>query len=650
MRGIDTAVEAAVDERTPRQRQPVGARPSKESGMKTKKVVFVEPSSTHLHVYSRLTIPRLGSVLLGTIMRDRGWDVKVYIEDIAPVDMGAVLAADIVGISTITSTAPPSYRLAATVRAAGIPVVLGGTHVSFLPDEGLDHADFVIRGEGEVTFPELADALGRGRGFEGIQGLSHWRDGQKVHNPERPRLTDLDLNPIPDFSLVVGYGQRRIASVATSRGCPFPCTFCSVPGMYGSTFRTHSIDRVIAELQTHTASPYVFFADDNFTANRKRTKDLLARMIAEGVMPHQWGAQVRTETVDDDELLTLMRRSHCFNVFVGFESINPKTLHLFKKKQDLAKIQRAIDKFHDHGIKIHGMFVVGSDEDDVETIYQTARFARANHIESVQLMILTPSPGSSDWSTLYAPGKKDILSHNWELYDGHHCVHQPCKISPYELQMAAMKATEQFYSWGAILESLCRRDLFSAALRFSAKRLVADWWNDPVNRAHIGRLRNDLYRERQRAGQEAHGAVAVPEAFIQDDLGRLLERFLHELGVRVAPVTEPAAEALRRLQDTVDAIITPIVERTARGKEELSQRLGAVTAAIQSNLGTWARVIPLPVNFEQGPVFEPFARIGLLFTENLDRIRQAYTRAGEVLELWGDGPAAAPPVRVLNSD
>jgi radical SAM superfamily enzyme YgiQ (UPF0313 family) len=613
-----------------------------------KKVVFVEPASTHLHVYSRLTIPRLGSVLLGTIMRDRGWDVKVYIEDIAPVDMGAVLAADIVGISTITPTAPPSYRLAATVRAAGIPVALGGTHVSFLPDEGLDHADFVIRGEGEVAFPELAEAIEQGRGFERIQGLSYWRDGQKVHNREQPRLADLDMNPIPDFSLVVGYGQRRIASVATSRGCPFPCTFCSVPGMYGSTFRTHSIDRVIAELQTHARSHYIFFADDIFTANPKRTKDLLTRMIAEGITP-EWGAQVRTETVNDDELLRLMRRSNCFNVYVGFESINPKTLRLFKKKQDLAKIQRAIDKFHDHGIKIHGMFVVGSDEDDVETIYQTARFARDNHIESVQLMILTPCPGSPDWRTLYAQGKKDILSNNWELYDGHHCVHQPRKIAPYELQMASMKATEQFYSWGAILESLFRRDPFTAALRFSAKRLVGDWWKDPVNRAHTERLRQELYAERQRAGRGAQGAVAVPEAFIQDDLGRLLEQFLHELGVRVTPLAEPVADALHRAQQTVDVIITPIVQRAAKGKEELSQRLGAVTASIQSNLDKWSRVIPLPVNWEQGPVFEPFARIGLLFTENLDRIRQAYTRAGEMLELWGDGTTAAPPVRVPNS-
>ena len=108
-------------------------------------------------------------------------------------------------------------------------------------------------------------------------------------------------------------------------------------------------------------------------------------------------------------------------------------------------------------------------------------------------------------------------------------------------------------------------------------------------------------------------------------------------------------DALHRVQQTVDVIITPIVERAARGKEELSQRLGAVTAAIQSNLDRWSRVIPLPVNFEQGPVFEPFARIGLLFTENLDRIRQVYTRAGEMLEFWGDGPAAAQPAAVETS-
>src|SRR5881394_1084107 len=107
-----------------------------------KKLVFVEPSSTHLHIYSRVTIPRLGSVLLGTIMRAKGYDVRVYIEDIHGVDMSEVLSADLVAVSAITSTAPQSYRLADKVREAGAIAVMGGTHTSFLADEGMQHADF----------------------------------------------------------------------------------------------------------------------------------------------------------------------------------------------------------------------------------------------------------------------------------------------------------------------------------------------------------------------------------------------------------------------------------------------------------------------------------------------------------------------------
>src|SRR5437016_12317459 len=153
-----------------------------------KKLVFVEPKSTHLHIYSRVCIPRLGSVLLATIMRTKGYDVRVYIEDIHEVDMREVLSADLVAISAITSTAPQSYRLADTVRAAGGIAVLGGTHVSFLPEEGLEHADVVVRGEGEFAFQELVDAIQAGGGFEKIQNLSYLVDGHLVNNPERAKI------------------------------------------------------------------------------------------------------------------------------------------------------------------------------------------------------------------------------------------------------------------------------------------------------------------------------------------------------------------------------------------------------------------------------------------------------------------------------
>ncbi len=597
-----------------------------------KKFVFVEPKSTHLHIYSRVCIPRLGSVLLGTLMRNQGYDVRVYIEDIEAPDMNEVMSADLVGISAITSTAPQSYRLADKVRAGGGIVVLGGTHTSFLPEEGLEHADFVIRGEGEFAFQELVDAIQRGDGFEKILNLSYRQDGRVVSNPERPKIPNLDVNPIPDYTLISGWKPGGVISVATSRGCPFSCTFCSVPGMYGHAFRTHSIDRVLQELTLHKGNLYTFFADDIFTANKKRVKELLRGMIDRDLTP-EWGAQVRTETVDDPELLQMMRDANCFNVYVGFESINPRTLKLFQKKQDLAKIERAIERFHAHKIRIHGMFVVGSDEDDVETIDATADFALKHDIDSIQFMILTPIPGSPDWDHLYNRGEKYVISRNWSFYDGHHAVHQPRRMSPYELQMAAINAMAKFYSWSGIARKLAKRDIYYAAIRYWGKKMIRQWWKDDENREYVQWLRDQLYSETQQIGHRVFTSVGVPDVLLQESVGRLLQRFLGELGVTVVPLAEAAEGAAARARQTVDCLIAPIVKRAVKEREEFYARLTAVTSTLSVG---WEKLprISFPVVDGQGPVFEPFAKIGLLFTQNLDRIRTAYKNAGVAEGLW----------------
>jgi radical SAM superfamily enzyme YgiQ (UPF0313 family) len=598
-----------------------------------KKLVFVEPKSTHLHIYSRVCIPRLGSVLLATIMRAKGYDVRVYIEDIHAVDMSEVLSADLVAISAITSTAPQSYRLADQVRAAGRIAVMGGTHVSFLSDEGLQHADFVVRGEGEFAFQELVDAIQAGQGFEKIQNLSYKVDGRVVNNPERPKIPNLDVNPIPDYHLITGWKPGGVISVATSRGCPFSCTFCSVPGMYGHAFRTHSVSRVLEELQVHKGNMYTFFADDIFTANKKRAKEILRGMIDRNLNP-EWGAQVRTETVDDPELLQLMRDSNCFNVYVGFESINPRTLKLFQKKQDLGKIERSIERFHAHKIRIHGMFVVGSDEDDVETIDATAEFALKHDIDSIQFMIMTPIPGSPDWDHNFAKGDRYVFSKNWTFYDGHHVVHHPRKMSPYELQVAAIKAMEKFYSWRGIAQKALKGDLYYVTIRYWGKKMLREWWKDDDNRKHVEWLKAQLFEENVGVKGRTLRAVGLPEELLQESVGRLLQRFLGELGVTVVPlaaaVTEGAASAARQ---TVDCLITPMVKRAAQEREEFYNRLTTVTSALQSQLEKLPRV-SFPVIDGQGPVFEPFAKIGLLFTRNLDSIRAAYNNAGAAEGLW----------------
>ena len=599
-----------------------------------KKLVFVEPKSTHLHIYSRVCIPRLGSVLLATIMRAKGYDVRVYIEDIQAIDMNEVLSADLVAVSAITSTAPQSYELADKARAAGAIVVMGGTHTSFMPDEGMQHADFVVRGEGEFAFQELVDAIQRGEGFPEIQNLTYRSvDGCLVSNPERPKIPNLDVNPIPDYHLIEGWKPGGVISVATSRGCPFSCTFCSVPGMYGHAFRTHSIDRVLQELELHKGNMYTFFADDIFTANKKRVKELLRQMIARGLTP-QWGAQVRTETVDDPELLQMMRDSNCFNVYVGFESINPRTLKLFQKKQDLAKIERSIERFHEHGIRIHGMFVVGSDEDDVETIDATAEFALEHDIDSIQFMILTPIPGSPDWDSLYARGDRYVINRNWTFYDGHHAVHQPRRMSPWELQMAAIGAMEKFYSWRGIAKKLLKRDLYYVTIRYWGKKMLRQWWKDEDNRAYVDWLKSQLYAEAREFGHKSVKTVGLPAALLQDRLGLLLQRFLGELGVTVVPLAEAAVEeATTRARQTIDCLITPIVKRAEQGREDFYDQLTAVSETLR---GQWDKLpkVAFPLIGGQGPVFEPFAKIGLLVTQNLDRIRDAYKTAGVAEGLW----------------
>jgi radical SAM superfamily enzyme YgiQ (UPF0313 family) len=567
-------------------------------------------------------------------MRAKGYDVRVYIEDIQAIDMNEVLSADLVAVSAITSTAPQSYALADKARAAGAIVVMGGTHTSFMPEEGMQHADFVVRGEGEFAFQELVDAIQRGEGFPEIQNLTYRSvDGRLVSNPERPKIPNLDVNPIPDYHLIEGWKPGGVISVATSRGCPFSCTFCSVPGMYGHAFRTHSIDRVLQELELHKGNMYTFFADDIFTANKKRVKELLRQMIARGLTP-QWGAQVRTETVDDPELLQMMRDSNCFNVYVGFESINPRTLKLFQKKQDLAKIERSIERFHEHGIRIHGMFVVGSDEDDVETIDATAEFALEHDIDSIQFMILTPIPGSPDWDSLYARGDKYVINRNWTFYDGHHAVHQPRRMSPWELQMAAIGAMEKFYSWRGIAKKLLKRDLYYVTIRYWGKKMLRQWWKDEDNRAYVDWLKSQLYAEAREFGHKSVKTVGLPAALLQDRLGLLLQRFLGELGVTVVPLAEAAVEeATTRARQTIDCLITPIVKRAEQGREDFYEQLTAVSETLREQ---WDKLpkVAFPLIGGQGPVFEPFAKIGLLVTQNLDRIRDAYKTAGVAEGLW----------------
>ena len=428
-----------------------------------------------------MKLPRLGAVLLGTIIKELGWEVRVYVEEIEAIDYRDVLTADVVGISTITSTAQRAYAIADALRDYGLPVVMGGPHVTFLAEEALDHCDYVVRGEGEEALPMLLEALMSGGDLKTVPNLSH-RDesGGILHNSRTGGIENLDGLPYPDFDLIVGWEQAKsfnrlpIIPIQATRGCPFGCRFCSVIGMFGRRMRFRSVEHVIGELERYRDhKAHVFFYDDNFTANRRWTKELLTEAKVRKNLFTSWSGQVRTDVARDDEMLSLMRRTDCTNVYVGFESVNPAALKEMNKKQSVEDMKRAASKFNEFGIEVHGMFVFGFDSDTKETLNETIRFAIRSGILSAQFLILTPLPGTPLTEELIADDR--ITVSDWSHYDAHHVVFKPNNLSTWELQYMQMKGHALFYSRRRALKQLMRGYLAGSAIYLYARRMHREW-------------------------------------------------------------------------------------------------------------------------------------------------------------------------------
>lgn len=414
-----------------------------------RKIIFIEPKSPNLHVFSQFPLPRLGVFILGAIVKEKGWDAEVIVEQSQKIDFEKIRNVDMVGISTITPTAPRAYAIADKIRSFGIPVIIGGPHVTFLPDEALEHADYVIRGEAEEALVSFLDTWESGKNYSKVPNLSYQIDGKTIHNPVKPLKRSLDANPFPDFSLSQ-YVRKKIAGTTTipfqtSRGCPFHCSFCSVTGMFGKAYRFRSTENVIEELHRYNHKKNsIFFYDDNFTANRKRAKELLQRMIEEK-FKFKWSTQVRVDIAKDPELVALMKKAGCHTVYIGMESVNPKSLKSMKKQQTVEEMVQAMQMLRQQRIHVHGMFVYGFDDDDWHTVKETVRFAKKARFSSTQFMILTPLPGSEFYNQVTRENR--IQFHDWALYDAHHAVFKPKRLSLFELQRAQIFSHSKFYSF-----------------------------------------------------------------------------------------------------------------------------------------------------------------------------------------------------------
>jgi anaerobic magnesium-protoporphyrin IX monomethyl ester cyclase len=450
------------------------------------KIRLIEPEPPGMHVWAKVLLPRLGLPIIAATLKARGHDVLIYSPQMAPIDWADVNSADLVGLSSTTSTAATAYHFADELRSLGIPVVIGGSHVTFMADEALEHVDYVARGEGgDELMLELIEVLEGRRAPETVEGLSFHRDGETVHNPLRERCADLDTLPFPDLDLLVGHERLHTMPIMTSWGCPFACNFCSVTAMFGRKYRFRSAESVVAELKAKRPGR-IFFYDDNMAADRKRLKKLLQMMIDEDlVIP--WSAQVRTDVTRDQELLDLMHRSGCELVYLGLESVNQETLDGFDKAQTVDDIEKAIKKLHEHGIRSHGMFVLGADTDSAETIRDTVRFAREHNIDTLMLNILTPLPGTRQFTDLDTAGR--IFDRHWDLYDALHVVFTPAQMTADELQREVMRAYSRFYSPIQWLRHLAARRFGPMALYSWYWWFLRRWPRERSNRAFLRMLR-----------------------------------------------------------------------------------------------------------------------------------------------------------------
>ena len=414
-----------------------------------KNVLFDEAMGAKTNVFSKFIMPRTGLLYLATIAEQAGHNIRVVNENILgkPVSDEQLLWADVLGVSAVTATIEESkkrairYKKLRTKAGLESKTVVGGIHASMIPDDVKNDFDYVVVGEAENV----------------IQGILSGEITDKIVYSARPET--LDDIVIPDFKLVDNWQKIGIFPVMTSRGCPYGCTFCSVTEMFGRKYRTCSPERVMQELNglekifneceswplTLLFKKGIFFADDNFAENPKRTEEIMDRMIHAGYN-REMACQVRTDIAKNPGLVSKMRKAGFNTFYIGIESINPQSLKDMKKSQTVEDIKRAIDVCHNNDIGIFGMFILGSDADTIDITEMTTDFCCKHEIDYAQFSIMTPLPGTELYQEIEARGR--LLHKKWEYYDGMHAVFQPKNMTAVELQQSMIKGYQTFYSLG----------------------------------------------------------------------------------------------------------------------------------------------------------------------------------------------------------
>ena len=383
--------------------------------------------SLALH-YAPLTLTTLAAL----VPDDLAAELQLYDEtaQIIPLDIDA----DLIGITAITGTSIRAYRWADYYRARGKTVVLGGVHPTLMPAEAAAHADAVVVGYAERSWPQL---------------LRDYRRG--ALQPYYRMEADFSLagQPIPKRQLLKRSRYITLNSVEATRGCLHACSFCVVPSAWGRQVYTRPVDEVAAEVE-QLPGKLVIFVDVNLIANPPYAKALFKELAP---LNKRWFGLVTSNIVRDEELFSLMVKSGCKGLLIGFESVTSPSLQSinkgFNKVEDYELLMK---KIHDAGIGVNGTFVFGADGDDASVFPRTVEAIQKLRIDLPRYAVMTPFPGAALYGEMERQNR--IIQRHWALYDVEHVVIQPAQMTAETLQAGLEWAWRETYSWASITERI----------------------------------------------------------------------------------------------------------------------------------------------------------------------------------------------------
>lgn len=416
--------------------------------MKVKMILpaLTEAKSPFFRPIKYSLFPPLGLATLAAYLSP---DDEVVIQDEHVEELDLHDTPDLVVIQVYITSAYRSYELAAHYRTRGAYVVLGGLHVTSLPDEAALHADTIFLGPGEETWPAFLQDFHNGHPLKVYRSTSRTLLGVP---PIRRDLIKRHLYLVPN-------------SIVVSRGCPHVCDFCYKEAFFkgGKSFYTQTIDDALAEIN-RLPGRHLYFLDDHLFGNVRFATGLFEGMKGMGRL---WQAAATVQSVLKPVLLEKAVEAGLRSLFVGFETLNPDSLLEQHKHQNLNRdYSVAIKRLHSLGVMVNGSFVFGMDHDDAEVFDRTVSWAVEQGIETATFHILTPYPDTAFHARMAAAGR--ITTTNWSLYDTRHVVYTPAKMTPATLEAGYWRAYRDFYRWGSLWRSASTKETLMGRLRHLA--------------------------------------------------------------------------------------------------------------------------------------------------------------------------------------